>query len=111
MICLVAVLSDRPDLKFSSTVDFCTDTDGRLFLQNGDVSYELHKIKTLSPFSASEWELSDGSKTSPGTIMIRKSPFAGHTSFERRDGSCLADMTNRLMMTGSEFCWEGKIYR
>ncbi len=80
-------------------------------LQNGDISYHLHKVRTFSPFAASEWQLSDGSKTSPGTIIIRKSPFAGHVTFERKDGTLIADMGPRLLMTGSEFCWGGKVYR
>ncbi len=80
-------------------------------VQNGDISYHLHKVRTFSPFAASEWQLSDGSKTSPGTIIIRKSPFAGHVTFERRDGTLIADMGPRLLMTGSEFCWGGKVYR
>ena len=80
-------------------------------LQNGDISYHLHKVRTFSPFAASEWHLSDGSKTSPGTIIIRKSPFAGHVTFERKDGTLVADMGPRLLMTGSEFCWGGKVYR
>ena len=80
-------------------------------LQNGDISYHLHKVRTFSPFAASEWQLSDGSKTSPGTIIIRKSPFAGHVTFERKDGTLIADMGTRLLMIGSEFCWGGKVYR
>ncbi|KAL0047351.1 hypothetical protein WJX82_001169 [Trebouxia sp. C0006] len=79
--------------------------------ENGDISYHLHKVRTFSPFAASEWQLSDGSKRSPGTIIIRKSPFAGHVTFERKDGTLIADMGPRLLMTGSEFCWGGKVYR
>ena len=80
-------------------------------LQNGDISYHLHKVKTFSPFSPAEWHLSDSVDTSPGTIIIRKSPFASHVSFERRDGTLIADMGSRLLMTGSEFCWGGRVYR
>ncbi|DBA84699.1 TPA: hypothetical protein ACH3X1_005951 [Trebouxia sp. C0004] len=79
--------------------------------ENGDITYHLHKVRTFSPFAASEWQLSDGSKTSPGTIIIRKSPFAGHVTFESRDGTLIADMGPRLLMTGSEFCWGSKVYR
>lgn len=80
-------------------------------LQNGEVSYHLHKVKIFSPFSAAEWHLSDSVDTSPGTIIIRKSLFASHVSFERRDGTLIADMGARLLMTGSEFCWGGRVYR
>lgn len=82
-----------------------------LLLQNGDITYCLHKVKTFSPFSSSEWQLSDGDTKSPGTIIIRKAPFARHVSFERQDGSLITDMGARLLMTGSEFCWGGKVYR
>ncbi len=95
----LAVITSALEVKFMS------------LLQNGDISYHLHKVRTFSPFAASEWQLSDGSKTSPGTIIIRKPPFAGHVTFERRDGTLIADMGPRLLMTGSEFCWGGKVYR
>ena len=81
------------------------------FIQLGDVQYNLHKNKRLNPFGSVVWELSDGARESPGTIIIRKAPFKRHTSFERRDGSLLASMCNRLIMTGSDFSWEGKVYR
>ena len=82
-----------------------------LYLQNGDITYNLHKARTFNPFGATVWELSDGSRESPGTIIVRKSPIKRQTSFERRDGSLLASMCNRLVMTGGDFNWETKVYR
>lgn len=80
-------------------------------MQNGDIRYHLNKFKTFSPFAPAEWYLSDQNELSPGTIIIKKSPFASHVSFERKDGSLIADMGPRLLMTGSEFCWGGRVYR
>lgn len=107
----VIKLKLKGDLDLVDYAAVLSSTTSQLPLQNGDITYHLHKVKTFSPFSASEWQLSDGSKTSPGTIIIRKSPFSGHVSFERRDGTLIADMGTRLMMTGSEFCWGGNAYR
>ena len=80
-------------------------------MQDGEIEYRLCKNKAFSPFATTHWQLTDGRMDSPGTILIKRAPFAAHVSFERRDGSLIADMGQRMLMTGSEFTWCGKVYR
>ncbi|KAL3135425.1 hypothetical protein ABBQ32_007607 [Trebouxia sp. C0010 RCD-2024] len=120
-----APLNSNADLIKSASVPFPIDEDVPLQLnifskdsrhldivsEDGQITYHLHKVKTFSPFAAAEWHLSDTTESSPGTIIIRKSPFASRVSFERKDGTLIAEMGPRLIMTGSEFCWGGRVYR
>ena len=104
---IVSEVSNKFELKHLAPCANCR----RRVMQKGEVSYHLHKVKTFSPFAAAEWHLSDSVDTSPGTLIIKKAPFASHVSIERRDGSLIADMGPRLLMTGSEICWGGRVYR
>ena len=95
--------------KFIDTTIFSTKPSQSV--QDGCLECRLYKTKTFSPFSTNQWELTDGPKDSPRTMLIRRSPFATHASFERRDGTLIADQGTRMLMAGSEFLWGGKVYR
>ena len=83
----------------------------KVCVQHGDVSFHVHKAKSLNPLQGEEWHISDAQNPSTAAVIVKQKPFRRVVTFETYDGSMMAEMSHERFSTDSEITYANEQYR
>lgn len=79
--------------------------------EHGDVSFHVHRAKSLNPMQGEEWHISDAQNPTAAAVIVKQKPFKRVVTFETYDGTMMAEMSHERFSTDSEITYANEQYR
>ena len=79
-------------------------------MQNGDVSFHIHKVRSLNPHQGLAWRVSDDHTSKAAAVIVKHKPFKRVVPFETHGGTMWAELSHKQFVTASQFTYDSTTF-
>lgn len=80
-------------------------------MQSGDVSFHIHKVRSLNLHQGLEWRVSDDHTSKAAGVIVKHKPFKRVVTLETHGGTVLAELSHKRFVTASQFTYDSTNFR